>query len=61
MNDSMHNTIRYQLWRQDDNGNVFLIQESDSKQELERERARLEAGGHKQIYWIRQMASAIHD
>ena len=52
MSDSNTGTIRYQLWRQDDNGNVFLIRETASRAVVEQEKVRLEAGGHKQMYWI---------
>ena len=38
--------------RQDDNGNVFVVKVFDDARAAERERAALDAGGHKQIYWV---------
>jgi len=43
---------RHQVWRQDDNGNVFLVASFDCRGDAEREIARLAGGGHKQLYWI---------
>lgn len=43
---------RHRLWRQDDNGNVFLVASFDRRDDAERELARLASGGHKQLYWI---------
>ncbi len=43
---------RHQVWRQDDNGNVFLVASFDCRGDAEREIARLAGGGHKQSYWI---------
>jgi len=43
---------RYQVWRQDDNGNVFLVASFDCRVDAEREIAGLAGGGHKQSYWI---------
>lgn len=44
--------LRYQLWRQDDNGNEFLVARFDCRVDAERELARLASGGHKQRYWL---------
>lgn len=38
--------------RQDDNGNRYLVGRHSTREEAERVIARLEAGGHKQLYWI---------
>lgn len=43
---------RHQVWRQDDNGNVFPVASFDCRGDAEREIARLAGGGHKQSYWI---------
>lgn len=40
------------LWRQDDNGNRFLIARFDSAEAAEAEQRRYEALGHKQTYWV---------
>lgn len=51
---------RYQLWRQDDNGNEFLVARFDCRGDAERER--LASGGHKQLYWIKVApCSGWHD
>jgi hypothetical protein len=42
----------WQLWRQDDNGNRFLVAASENRACLERQQRELEQGGHKQSYWI---------
>ena len=42
----------HRLWRQDDNGNVFLVASFDRLDDAERELAHLASGGHKQLYWI---------
>jgi hypothetical protein len=43
------------LWRvvrQDDNGNRYLVARHSTREEARQVIARLEAGGHKQLYWI---------
>jgi hypothetical protein len=40
------------LWRQDDNGNCFLVASHESRSDADRELARLAQGAHKQLYWI---------
>ncbi len=42
----------FELWRQDDNGNRFLIRSFEERTQAEAELKRLESGGHKQTYWI---------
>jgi len=42
----------FELWRQDDNGNEFLISTFRSRDEADKARLRLEAKGHKQHYWV---------
>lgn len=42
----------WELWRQDDNGNRFLVARFASRDAADGERARFEALGHKQTYWV---------
>ncbi len=42
----------WRVIRQDDNGNRYLVGRHPTREEAERVIARLEAGGHKQLYWI---------
>lgn len=42
----------YEVWRQDDNGNQYLIQITPCKAEATRLMEKLSAQLHKQIYWI---------
>lgn len=43
---------RWSLWRQDDNGNRFLMSSAHTRDEAERLAAEFEARAHKQIYWV---------
>jgi hypothetical protein len=47
----------HRLWRQDDNGNRFLVASYESRDDAERELARLARGAHKQLYWIESVSS----
>jgi hypothetical protein len=47
----------WELWRQDDNGNRFVIGRFDSAAEAEAEQRRFEALGHKQTYWVQPAAT----
>lgn len=40
------------VYRQDDNGNVFVVRQNLSKEEAQRLAAELESHGHKQLYWV---------
>ncbi len=42
----------FELWRQDDNGNRFLIDSYDNLAEAETRLAELTRIPHKQTYWI---------
>ncbi|HEX2207365.1 MAG TPA: hypothetical protein VHG93_06760 [Longimicrobium sp.] len=42
----------WELWRQDDNGNRFVIGRFHTAQAAEAEQRRFEALGHKQTYWV---------
>jgi len=44
----------YQVWRLDDNGNEFLIQEFDNRKSAEVRVSELASSGHKQVYWIKE-------
>jgi hypothetical protein len=50
--------MRYELWRQDDNGNRARIAVFATEAEAERERAMYEARGHKQMYWVERAEDA---
>jgi hypothetical protein len=40
------------VWRQDDNGNRFVVARKESRAEAEALAAEMEARGHKQTYWV---------
>ncbi|MEU8658979.1 hypothetical protein [Actinoplanes philippinensis] len=40
------------VWRQDDNGNRFVVTKRASRAEAEEVAAEMEARGHKQLYWV---------
>lgn len=42
----------WELWRQDDNGNRFLVARFASRAAADDEQRRFEALGHKQTYWV---------
>ena len=42
----------WSVWRQDDNGNRFLISTGHTRAEAQRICEMFEAKGHKQTYWI---------
>jgi hypothetical protein len=48
----------WELWRQDDNGNRFLIGRFDTADGAEAEQRRFEALAHKQTYWVQPAAVA---
>ena len=41
----------WEVHRQDDNGNRFIVQTGLSREEAERLVEQFEARGHKQVYW----------
>ncbi|HUQ05859.1 MAG TPA: hypothetical protein VM261_25330, partial [Kofleriaceae bacterium] len=49
---SISRAMRFELWRQDDNGNRVRIDVFASEAEAEAERAGYEARAHKQLYWV---------
>ncbi|CAG0928461.1 hypothetical protein [Geobacter sp.] len=44
--------MAFELWRQDDNGNRFLVGAYPDRAAAERQLAALTRSHHKQIYWI---------
>ena len=42
----------FQVWRIDDNGNVFTVGEPTSERDAHCLVAQYEARGHKQMYWV---------
>lgn len=40
------------VWRQDDNGNRFVVARKASRAEADELAAEMEARGHKQLYWV---------
>lgn len=45
----------FELWRQDDNGNRFLVVTFNDQAAAEQRLAELTHTHHKQIYWIRPL------
>ncbi|GIF37945.1 hypothetical protein [Actinoplanes xinjiangensis] len=45
------------VWRQDDNGNRFVVTKRAVRAEAEELAAEMEARGHKQLYWVAAAAS----
>jgi hypothetical protein len=41
----------YSVYRQDDNGNRFVVERHLSREDAERLAAEFQALGHKQVYW----------
>jgi len=48
--------MRFELWRQDDNGNRFLIGRYAERSAAEERLAELSRVPHKQVYWITEQA-----
>jgi hypothetical protein len=46
----------WELWRQDDHGNEFLIATFPDRQSAERARDEFLARGHHQHYWVKPSA-----
>jgi len=49
-------TPRWIVWRQDDNGNRYEVRRFTDRAEAEELAERLEARGHKQLYWVAAVA-----
>jgi len=48
--------LGFELWRQDDNGNRFLVGIFDNRKAAELRLADLTANPHKQTFWITEKA-----
>ena len=46
---------QWAVWRIDDNGNTFVVQEHLEREEADRLVAEFTARGHKQMYWVARM------
>ena len=44
--------MRYRLLRQDDNGQIALVGEYDTREQAEQGKALFEDKAHKQAYWV---------
>jgi hypothetical protein len=44
--------MNWEVWRQDDNGNRFLVSSGHTRDHAEEVAAEFEARGHKQWYWV---------
>jgi hypothetical protein len=42
------------VYRQDDNGNQFLVRSFETEEAAKQHAAELESHGHKQLYWVSQ-------
>ncbi|HQJ09971.1 MAG TPA: hypothetical protein PLF54_13270 [Deltaproteobacteria bacterium] len=50
--DGEHTDCSWALWRQDDNGNRFLVSVKETKEEAQKLLESYEKRGHKQYYFI---------
>ena len=46
----------FEVWRLDDNGNEFLVDVFDVRELAEMKIDELAAGGHKQMYWLKEVS-----
>ncbi len=46
---------KYSAWRQDDNGNIFLVQDRLTENDAFRLVREFEDKGHKQTYWVKEI------
>jgi len=49
-------TPEWSVWREDDNGNVFLIQSQLNQADALRLAEEFERKGHKQRYWVEKLS-----
>ncbi|WP_169734286.1 hypothetical protein [Hamadaea tsunoensis] len=40
------------VWRQDDNGNRYIVAKHETREAAEAQAQEMEARGHKQTYWV---------
>jgi hypothetical protein len=45
---------KFEVWRQDDNGNKFVVQKNLSREAADKLAKELENRGHKQVYWVQE-------
>jgi O-acetyl-ADP-ribose deacetylase (regulator of RNase III) len=50
--------LPWELWRQDDGGNRYLIESFGTRREAEEMQKKYEDRGHKQVYWVTERARA---
>lgn len=55
------NRAKFELWRQDDNGNYFLVGAFPDKAGAEQRLAELTRNPHKQTYWIKENHGALQE
>jgi hypothetical protein len=48
----------WEVWRQDDNGNKFVIASDLSKADADELCAKMTARGHKQMYWVQEQGKS---
>ncbi|APR02921.1 hypothetical protein Tchl_0045 [Thauera chlorobenzoica] len=53
---AMEETLRWVLWRLDDNGNRFVVAAFARRDEAEAAARAFAAHGHKQTYWVETAA-----
>lgn len=46
------------VWRQDDNGNRFVVEAGLTKPQARHLTSELESHGHKQLYWMTRVSAA---
>jgi hypothetical protein len=46
---------KYSVWRQDDNGNIFLVKDRLTEIDAFRLIREFENKGHKQLYWVKEI------
>lgn len=57
MNHAQSTDHVFEVWRLDDNGNEFLIDTFSDRAQAEKRIAELAAGGHNQMYWVKEVAA----
>jgi hypothetical protein len=55
------NQVEFELWRQDDNGNRFLVEAFIDRAGAEKRLAELTRNPHKQSYWITEIKIEIQE
>jgi hypothetical protein len=46
------NIPKWTVWRQDGNGNRYIVEHHTQRAVAETQAAEMEARGHKQLYWV---------